>query len=189
MDTDGSILSVSIPISVQNFTSFFVIRYKRRAFMRRTSYRVQRIVGILVLAFALIGCTDTPVSQPVSQSIAEPQATEADAEVSDLTLELARDIDVQTAASVLERDDIFLLDVREPWEHEERNIVGNTLIPTGAVADRLAEIPTDKEVIIYCHSGARSARITAYLEQQGYTNVHNMLGGIVAWEGAGFEVE
>lgn len=168
--------------------------------MKRVTHRFQMIVGMLIFAFALIACADTTVSQPTTAPQVDNAETDAGAETDaeaevvepaaeDPALDLARDIDVQTVAAVLDRDDIFLLDVREPSEHETAHIAGNTLIPTGSVADRLAEIPTDKEVIVYCHSGARSARITAYLEQQGFTNVHNMLGGIVAWQGAGFEVE
>jgi len=58
----------------------------------------------------------------------------------------------------------------------------------GEIPSRLAEIPQDKEVIIYCHSGARSSRVTQFLNEQGYTNIHNMLGGIMAWQEAGFEI-
>lgn len=106
-----------------------------------------------ILAIALIACSPAP--QPVLEEQAEEQVEEqADSATTDnaepaaaeaapevASLELARDIDVQTVASVLDRDDVFLLDVREVWEHEEANIAGNTLIPTGSVADRLAEIP------------------------------------------------
>jgi rhodanese-related sulfurtransferase len=57
------------------------------------------------------------------------------------------------------------------------------------VANRLAEIPTDKEVIVTCRSGNRSAQITDFLRQQGFDNVHNMDGGILAWEAAGYDIE
>lgn len=104
-------------------------------------------------------------------------------------LELAPNIDVQTVASVIGRDDVFLLDVREQSEYDAGHIAGNTLIPTGSIAERLAEIPKDKEVIVYCHSGNRSAQVAQFLNDQGYTNVHNMLGGIVAWQQAGLDVK
>lgn len=127
----------------------------------------------------------------VEQAQPAPNADESsDESSSELTaLNLGPNIDVQTASSVMDRDDVFMLDVREPSEYEAGHIPGITLIPVGQVADRLSEIPKDKEVIISCHSGARSARIFDYLVQQGYTNVHNMEGGIVAWQSAGFEVE
>ena len=82
-----------------------------------------------------------------------------------------------------------MLDVREQWEYDEGHIPGVTLIPMGDVASRLAEIPTDQEVIVTCRSGNRSGQITDFLRQQGFDNVHNMAGGILAWEAAGYDVE
>ncbi len=104
-------------------------------------------------------------------------------------LNLADTIDVQTVASVKDRDDVFVIDVREQWEYDEGHIPGVTLIPMGEIPDRLAEIPTDKEVIVTCRSGNRSGQITDFLRDQGYDNIHNMDGGIVAWDAAGYEVE
>ncbi|RIK17164.1 MAG: rhodanese-like domain-containing protein, partial [Anaerolineae bacterium] len=80
-------------------------------------------------------------------------------------------------------------DVREPDEYAAGHIPGITLIPMGEVAERLSEIPTDKEVIVTCRSGNRSGQIVDFLRSQGFTNVHNMEGGIVAWEEAGYPVE
>lgn len=104
-------------------------------------------------------------------------------------LDLADTVDVQTVASIKDRDDVVVLDVREQWEYDEGHIPGVTLIPMEQVANRLAEIPTDKEVIVTCRSGNRSAQITDFLRQQGFDNVHNMDGGILAWEAAGYDVE
>ncbi|MCL4265195.1 MAG: rhodanese-like domain-containing protein [Anaerolineae bacterium] len=98
-------------------------------------------------------------------------------------------IDVQTVAAVKERDDVLLLDVREQWEYDEGHIPGVTLIPMNEVASRLSEIPTDKEVIVTCRTGNRSGQVADFLRAQGYTNIHNMEGGIVAWEAAGLPVE
>ena len=57
------------------------------------------------------------------------------------------------------------------------------------VPARLSEIPTDKEVIVACRSGNRSSQVVEYLRQQGYDNVHNLQGGILAWQQAGLPVE
>ena len=57
------------------------------------------------------------------------------------------------------------------------------------VPNRLSEIPKDKPVIVTCRSGNRSDQVTTFLRQQGYTNIHNMAGGIVAWQQAGYAVE
>jgi adenylyltransferase/sulfurtransferase len=77
-------------------------------------------------------------------------------------------------------EDIFLLDVREPYEAQIAQI-GGTLIPQNDVANRLAEIPRDREIIVHCRSGARSQRIAEFLKQSGYPQVVNLAGGILAW--------
>jgi adenylyltransferase/sulfurtransferase len=77
-------------------------------------------------------------------------------------------------------EDLFLLDVREPYEYQIAQI-GGVLIPQNDVPNRLAEIPRDKEIVVQCRSGARSQRIAELLVQQGYTNVVNLAGGILAW--------
>ena len=77
-------------------------------------------------------------------------------------------------------EDIFLLDVREPYEYQIAQI-GGTLIPQNDVPNRLAEIPRDREIVVHCRSGARSQRIAELLKQSGYTDVVNLAGGILAW--------
>ena len=77
-------------------------------------------------------------------------------------------------------EDLFLLDVREPYEYQIAQI-GGTLIPQNDVPNRLAEIPRDREIVVQCRSGARSQRIAEFLKQSGYTNVVNLAGGILAW--------
>ena len=104
------------------------------------------------------------------------------------SLELAPEVDIHTVAEIKDREDVFLLDVREQWEYDEGHIPGVTLLPIGEVPARLDEIPTDKEVIVTCRSGNRSGQVTDYLRQNGFDNVHNMQGGIVAWDEAGYEV-
>ena len=77
-------------------------------------------------------------------------------------------------------EDVFVLDVREPFEYQIAQI-GGKLIPQNDVPNRLAEIPRDREVIVQCKSGGRSQRIAEFLAQQGYPNVKNLAGGIQAW--------
>ena len=73
-----------------------------------------------------------------------------------------------------------LIDVREDFEYEAANIQGE-LIPMGSIPDHLSTIRKDIPVVLQCKSGARSSNITRYLEQQGFTNVYNLSGGIFAW--------
>ena len=76
--------------------------------------------------------------------------------------------------------DFQLIDVRE--EHElEICQIGGEHIPMGDVMDNLDKISRDKQVVIHCRSGARSGAICNALESQGYNNVYNLKGGIIAW--------
>ena len=104
-------------------------------------------------------------------------------------LDLPPSVDIHTVGDIIDRDDVIIFDVREPFEYDEKHIPGVTLIPLGEVPNRTNEIPKDKTVIMTCRSGNRSGQATDYLRSQGFTNVHNMEGGIVAWEKAGYPVE
>lgn len=75
----------------------------------------------------------------------------------------------------------YMIDVREDEEVAFGMIEGAVHIPMGQIPDRLAEIPDDREVIFICRSSGRSGRVCEYLEAQGYGNVVNMLGGMLAW--------
>jgi sulfur-carrier protein adenylyltransferase/sulfurtransferase len=77
-------------------------------------------------------------------------------------------------------ENLFILDVREPFEYQIANI-GGKLIPQGEVPHRLAEIDRDREIIVQCKSGGRSQRIAEFLKQSGYPKVANVSGGILAW--------
>ncbi|MEM8583534.1 MAG: rhodanese-like domain-containing protein [Bacteroidota bacterium] len=81
--------------------------------------------------------------------------------------------------------DFVLVDVREPYEHDEFN-VGGMLIPLGEItnADQLEKLASsrDKEVIVYCRSGQRSRMAKMLLEQSGFTKVRNLEGGMMAYQ-------
>lgn len=75
----------------------------------------------------------------------------------------------------------FLLDVREQNEYDTVHIAGiDLLIPLGEINQRYSELPQDKEIVVTCRSGGRSARATQFLIEKGY-NAVNMAGGILAW--------
>ena len=77
----------------------------------------------------------------------------------------------------------IIIDVREDWEYQESNIACSKLIPLGTLPQRLDDLEEYKnqEVIVHCRSGARSANAKAFLQQQGFSNVRNMLGGMLAY--------
>ncbi len=79
------------------------------------------------------------------------------------------------------REKPVLLDVREPWEHQKARIAGSQLVPMNEIPARLAEIDDDREVVAICHHGGRSMQVAAFLEKNGFSRVHNLVGGVDAW--------
>src|SRR5277367_6452554 len=78
------------------------------------------------------------------------------------------------------KEDIFVLDVREPHEYQICNLNGY-LIPLGDLPKRVAELDSSREIVAHCKMGGRSAKAVAFLQQSGFTKVHNLTGGITAW--------
>jgi rhodanese-related sulfurtransferase len=76
---------------------------------------------------------------------------------------------------------VVLLDVREPYERELAAIEPSLHIPMNEVAGRIEELPKDKELVVYCHGGARSMMVASFLEHRGFAPVANLAGGIDAW--------
>ncbi len=78
-------------------------------------------------------------------------------------------------------EDLVLLDVREPDELERAAIPWALAIPMGEVPERLAELPAAATIAVLCHGGFRSARVTAFLNANGFPQAVNVAGGIDAW--------
>jgi phage shock protein E len=140
-------------------------------------YKLTLWAALILTVLTVIGCNTPTTTSTQSDTAAIHPAT------------LPASVDVQTVASLKGQEDVLVLDVREVNEYEAGHIPGVTLIPMGEVANRLNEIPKDQTVIVTCRSGNRSGQVADYLRQNGYTNIHNMEGGIVAWEAAGLPVE
>ncbi len=86
--------------------------------------------------------------------------------------------------SRLENDaDVFLLDCREQDEFALVKIEQAVLLPMSEIVQRAGELEphSDREIIVYCHHGGRSLRVTAWLHQQGYTSAKSLAGGIEQW--------
>ncbi|MGC2034047.1 MAG: rhodanese-like domain-containing protein [Thermoplasmata archaeon] len=77
--------------------------------------------------------------------------------------------------------EVFLLDVREPYERDMALIEPSVHIPMNEVPSRQVELPADREIVVYCHGGTRSAMVAAYLERAGFQRMSNLTGGIDAW--------
>ena len=80
-------------------------------------------------------------------------------------------------------EDFLLLDVRTPMEHAAQSIKGSYLLPVQELANRVQELPKDKEIVVFCRVGNRSAFASAYLARLGY-KVTNLEGGILQWSEA-----
>jgi rhodanese-related sulfurtransferase len=81
-------------------------------------------------------------------------------------------------------EELHLVDVREPYENADFNI-GGILLPLGQIRGmQIEEIEDlkDKEVILYCRSGNRSAQAAMFLETMGFENTKNLVGGVLAWQ-------
>ncbi len=83
------------------------------------------------------------------------------------------------------KDGAVLVDVREANEYSEVHAQGAVLIPLSEFESRYTELPKDKELVVICRSGARSARAIEFLEKNGYNETFNLGGGTIAWVEAG----
>ena len=77
--------------------------------------------------------------------------------------------------------DLLLLDVREADEVALCRIAGALHVPMGDVPSRLHELDPDREIVVYCHHGQRSAAVVAFLERHEFAGVANLAGGIERW--------
>ena len=88
-----------------------------------------------------------------------------------------------TAAEVA--PDAYLLDVREPDEWAAGHAPGAHHVPMMEIPARMAEVPTDAEVVVVCRSGGRSGQVVSYLMGNGWDNVRNLDGGMQSWAAVG----
>lgn len=85
-------------------------------------------------------------------------------------------------------DETYLLDVREPDEYAAGHAPGARLVPMMEIPARLADVPTEEEVVVVCRSGGRSGQVVSYLQANGWDNVRNLAGGMQDWSRAGRSV-
>jgi len=92
------------------------------------------------------------------------------------------EIDITEAARLFKLPgSVVLIDVRETHERALCRIAGSLHIPMGDVPDRLAELPHDRQILVLCHHGGRSRRVTQFLRANNYPLATNVAGGIDAW--------
>jgi adenylyltransferase/sulfurtransferase len=87
----------------------------------------------------------------------------------------------QVKARMARGEDFLLIDVREPHEYQIAKIEGAKLIPLGTLESRLGELDPDADIVVHCKMGGRSAKAQDLMYANGFTNVKNMVGGILRW--------
>ncbi|MBX9853166.1 MAG: rhodanese-like domain-containing protein [Cytophagaceae bacterium] len=94
-----------------------------------------------------------------------------------------KEVTVQELKAMIDnKEDIQIIDVREPGEFNAANIRGE-LIPLNTVPQNVSKFSKDKKVIVHCRSGKRSANAISFLEaNHGFQNLYNLKGGILAWK-------
>ena len=93
----------------------------------------------------------------------------------------------QTQAKI--QQGAFLLDVRTQDEYDQSHLQGSTLIPLDKLSGQLIQLPKGKDIVVICHSGARSLSAAILLQQNGFKRVSYLNGGLIAWQAAGFPVQ
>lgn len=90
---------------------------------------------------------------------------------------------IELKARLDQGEKLNIIDVREPYEYEEFNI-GAALIPLGTLPNKLEDLEALKgeEVIVHCKAGGRSASAKEFMKANGFTNVRNLLGGMLDWQ-------
>ena len=147
--------------------------------MSRPSAR--RALAVLVLGAAALVVACSPAAPAASSS---PGAPAASAPAGSLQ---ALQADVSAAeALALRKSGAFILDVRQPDEWAAGHIPDATLIPLGELASRVNEVPKDRQVVVVCRSGNRSAQGREILLGAGHPSVTSMAGGMNDWAAAGY---
>ncbi|MEP7155833.1 MAG: rhodanese-like domain-containing protein [Betaproteobacteria bacterium] len=88
---------------------------------------------------------------------------------------------LQAALSVEESVRPLMIDVREPWEWQLAHIEGSRHLPMGQIPSHADELDKTHPTVVICHHGTRSLQVVAFLERMGFSNLHNLQGGIDAW--------
>jgi len=138
------------------------------------------VVLFFIVSVGLSGCIGE--KQPVKNSI-------TDINKSDNTY---TNVNVQQAKEMIDKGEVFILDVRTPGEYTSGHIKNSTLlavqdIPANELDSKLRELPKNGSILVYCMSGIRSAAASKILVDNGFSKVYNMQGGITEWINAGYE--
>lgn len=105
-----------------------------------------------------------------------------------VTADLPAEISVEEAYQKYQRG-VFFLDVRRLDEWDEYHIPNTVLIPLEELPSRTEELPRDREIVIVCRTGNRSAQARDFLRSAGFSNVTSMAGGVERWSALNYPIE
>ncbi len=102
-----------------------------------------------------------------------------------------KDVETQQAMNLINRQNALVLDVREQGEYDTGHIINSRLIPLGQLKERVGELEKYRvrPIVVVCRSGARSSSAVSLLNGLGFTQVHNLQGGLNAWQKANLPLE
>jgi len=139
------------------------------------------VVLFFIVSVALSGCVGDKKS--VNNTLTDTKVSEKNTYMN---------INVTQGKEMIDRGEVFILDVRRPDEYASGHIKNSTLlavqdIPTNELDIKLKELPKDRSILVYCRSGSRSVTASTILVGNGFSHVYNMQGGITEWMNAGYE--
>lgn len=103
--------------------------------------------------------------------------------------EIAVNIKAEDAYKLVSKvDDLFVLDVRTPFEFQQVRLEGARLIPVDQLKKRINELPKNRPILVYCAVGSRSSQVVNYLARHGYPELYNLYGGIYSWAQKGYPI-
>ncbi len=149
-----------------------------RLLLARHALAALLLVGAMSVAFAAIATAGEPAVPAKAPAPATAAVTAAPMSQEAL-------LEHQTRHP----DHLFVLDVRTPQEYAEGHVPGAVNVPHDQLASRLAEVPKDKDVVLYCKSGRRAGIAADVLAANGYTRLSHLEGDMNAWVAKGRPVE
>jgi rhodanese-related sulfurtransferase len=110
------------------------------------------------------------------------QSVESRPELMMSTERLSAQVAAERVAAVAREGAPVMLDVRAPGERQQKRIPGSVGIPLNHLGERLSELPSDRQILVYCAGGYRSSIAASLLQRHGFTRVSEIAGGIAAWD-------
>lgn len=120
--------------------------------------------------------------RPATPTAASPSQPEASMPAMPEIVEITTN---EFAGELEQGNDILVVDVRMPWDYQVSHIPGAISIPLATLPQRYSELPTDRDIVLYCYHGFSSQDGTAFLMQRGYTRVRSLIGGFTQWAAEG----